>query len=121
MAPPAADPDPLADLRDQLRATQAAAARLAGDGKVPPQGWASPRADGAGSAPDDDAGLTAELQQLIAVVGTLRELVPPELQQQVTDLIRQILLLVRALLDRVIERLEPARGGEPDVEDIPIS
>jgi hypothetical protein len=39
----------------------------------------------------------------------------------VTDLIRQILLLVRALLDRVIEHLEPARGGEPDVEDIPIS
>lgn len=121
MAPPAAEPDPLADLRDQLRATQAAAARLAGEGEVPPQGWASLRADDEGSGTRDDAGLTAELQQLVAVVATLRELVPPELQQQVTDLIRQILLLVRALLDRVIEHLEPARGGEPDVEDIPIS
>ncbi len=69
----------------------------------------------------DDAGLTEELQQLVAVVASLRELVPPELQQQVTDLIRQILLLVRALLDRVIEHLEPTRGTEPDVEDIPIS
>jgi hypothetical protein len=55
------------------------------------------------------------------VLASLRELVPPELQQQVTDLIRQVLVLVRAVLDRWIERLEPARGGEPDVEDIPIS
>ena len=46
---------------------------------------------------------------------------PPELQQQVTDLIRQVLLLVRAILDHVIEQLEPTRGTEPDVEDIPIS
>jgi hypothetical protein len=55
------------------------------------------------------------------MLGSLRELVPPELQQQVTDLIRQVLLLVRAMLDLVIERLEPGRGGEPDVEDIPIA
>jgi hypothetical protein len=121
MAPSDAEPDPLADLRDQLRATQAAAARLAGGAEVPPQGWASSGADDAGSGPRDDAGLTEELQQLVAVVASLRELVPPELQQQVTDLIRQVLLLVRALLDRVIEHLEPARGTEPDVEDIPIS
>ena len=51
----------------------------------------------------------------------LRELVPPELQQQVTDLIRQVLILVRAILDRWIDRLEPGRGSEPDVEDIPIA
>ena len=62
-----------------------------------------------------------ELQQLVTVIASLRELVPPELQQQVTDLIRQVLVLVRAILDRWIERLEPTRGGEPDVEDIPIS
>jgi hypothetical protein len=106
--------DPLADLRDRLRATQEAAARLAGsEGRVPPQGWASPPR--AGSASDD------ELAQLVAVLGSLRELVPPELQQQVTDLIRQVLLLVRAILDHVIDRLEPGRGGEPEVEDIPIA
>jgi hypothetical protein len=111
--------DPLADLRDRLRATQEAAARLAGsEGGVPPQGWAAPpRSDSAsgGSGSDD------ELAQLVALLGSLRELVPPELQQQVTDLIRQVLLLVRALLDHVIERLEPERGGEPEVEDIPIA
>jgi hypothetical protein len=112
MAPP--EPaDPLSDLRDRLRATQEAAARLAGEEpRVPPQGWASPpRADDASD----------ELAQLVALLGSLRELVPPELQQQVTDLIRQVLLLVRAMLDLVIERLEPGRGGEPDVEDIPIA
>jgi len=47
--------------------------------------------------------------------------VPPELQQQVTELIRQVLLLVRALVDHWIERLDGERGGEPEVEDIPIA
>jgi hypothetical protein len=118
MPPTEPDPDRLADLRDQLRATQEAAARLAG-ADVPPQGWAAPpRADGAGGA---EPGIADELQQLVAVVASLRELVPPELQQQVTDLIRQVLLLVRAILDHVIDRLEPGRGGEPEVQDIPIA
>src|SRR3954447_3295228 len=109
--------DPLSDLRDRLHATQAAAARLAGEeARVPPQGWAAPRREsGSGGSADDD------LAQLVALLGSLRELVPPELQQQVTDLIRQVLVLVRAILDRVIERLEPERGGEPEVEDIPIA
>jgi hypothetical protein len=109
--------DPLSDLRERLRATQEAAARLAGEEpRVPPQGWASPpRSDGS------EPGLNDELAQLVALVGSLRELVPPELQQQVTDLIRQVLILIRAILDRWIERLEPERGSEPDVEDIPIS
>src|SRR6185312_575987 len=113
MAPtgPDSGDDRLSDLRDQLRATQEAAARLAGSG-VPPQGWAAPRAAGDGG---QEPGLSDELQQLVAAVAALRELVPPELQQQVSDLIRQVLLLVRAILDRWIERLEPERGTEPDV------
>jgi hypothetical protein len=54
-------------------------------------------------------------------VRALRELVPPELQQQLTDLLRQILLLLRALLDWWVERLEPERPpAGPDVEDIPV-
>jgi hypothetical protein len=115
---PAAEPgDPLSDLRERLRATQDAAARLAGEEpRVPPQGWASPPRTGG-----PEPGLGDELAQLVAVVGSLRELLPPELQQQLTDLIRQVLLLLRALLDRWIERLEPERGSEPAVEDIPIS
>jgi hypothetical protein len=119
MAPTEPDPgdDRLSELRDQLRATHEAAARLAGS-QVPPQGWAAPRASG----PDgQEPGLADELQQLVVAIASLRELVPPELQQQVTDLIRQVLLLVRAILDRWIERLEPDRGSEPPVEDIPIA
>jgi hypothetical protein len=108
-------PDPLDDLRERLQATREAAERLAADPpRVPPQGWATPpRADGDGGATDD-------LAALVALVQALRELVPPELQQQVTDLVRQVLLLVRALVDHWIERLEGERGGEPEVEDIPI-
>jgi len=100
--------DPLSELRERVHAAQAAAERLAGEAR-----------EHAAELPRPEAG--DELDALVALLRALRELVPPELQQQVTDLIRQILLLVRALLDRVIEHLEPARGGEPDVEDIPIS
>jgi hypothetical protein len=108
-------PDALDELRERLRATREAAERLADDPpRVPPQGWATPpRADGAGGSDD--------LAALVALVQALRDVVPPELQQQVTDLIRQVLLLVRALVDHWIERLEGERGGEPEVEDIPIA
>src|SRR3954447_13421209 len=115
MAPP--EPaDPLSDLRERLRETQDAAARLAGRAaRVAPQGWAAPRR-AQSTGPDG-----AEIAQLVALRGSLRELVPPEPQQQVTDLIRQVLVLVRAILDHVIDRLEPERGGEPEVQDIPIA
>jgi hypothetical protein len=114
MAPP--EPaDPLSDLRARLRATQEAAARLADDPpRVPPQGWATPPRS-------SEAGANDELAALVALVQALRDVVPPELQQQVAELIRQILVLIRALLDRWIERLEPERGSEPEVEDIPIA
>jgi hypothetical protein len=126
MAPPEPAPgpepaDPLGELRERLRATHEAAAKLAGDeARVPPQGWAAtPRGgEGEGAAA---SGLDADLAALVAAVSALRELVPPELQQQVADLIRQVLLLIRAILDRWIERLEGERGAEPEVEDIPIA
>jgi hypothetical protein len=115
MAPTDRPDDPLDDLRERLRATREAAERLAGDPpRVPPQGWATPPRAPGEAGPNDD------LAALVAVVQALRELVPPELQQQVTDLVRQVLLLVRALLDHWIERLETERGGEPEVQDIPI-
>jgi hypothetical protein len=117
MAQPDPDPaDPLGELRERLRATQEAAARLSGEERVPPQGWAAPPRAGDGSA-----GLDAELAALVAALAALRELVPPELQRQVADLVRQVLLLVRAILDRWIERLDAERGAEPEVEDIPIA
>jgi hypothetical protein len=142
MPPPdAAGPaDPLEELRAQIRATREAAERLARDEpsraaggdrgatedpdpgdvppRVPPQGWATPPRQGEPSAQD-------ELAALLALLQALRDLVPAELQHQVTEVIRQVLLLVRALIDHLLERLE--RDGaapgerEPEVEDIPIA
>jgi hypothetical protein len=148
MSPPE-PPDPLADLRARIEATREAAERLArldapgdapgaagapaGDptaddpvpGEAPPriprQGEGTPGLDGEPSAHD-------ELAALLALLQALRHLVPAELQQQVTDVIRQVLLLLRALIDTLLERLEhlerePAARGdsEPQVEDIPIT
>jgi hypothetical protein len=114
--------DPLDELRDRVRATQAAAERLAGEaagaaraaseGRPPPAGWATP---GARDAAGDD------LQAIAALLGALREVVPAELQAQLAEVIRHVLLLVRALIDWWVERLDGERGAEPDVEDIPIT
>src|SRR5262245_39309059 len=98
--PPA---DPLTDLRDRVNAAQAAAERLAGEARD----W--PRREAAD-----------ELDALVALLRTLRELVPAELQGQVTEVIRQVLLLVRAVIDYWVDRLETPRGASIQVEDIPI-
>jgi hypothetical protein len=98
-----APPDPLTELRDRVHAAQAAAERLAGEARE----W--PRREAAD-----------ELDALVALLRTLRELVPPELQQQVTEVIRQVLLLLRAIIDFWVDRLETPRGTAEQVEDIPI-
>jgi hypothetical protein len=123
---PVAD-DPLEELRERIQATQDAAERLAAEaaqaqhaareGEVPPAGWQTPRDRGARSE---------ELQSLAALLESLRALVPPELQQQLTEVIRQVLLLIRALIDWWVERLESPSGpssrpAATEVEDIPIA
>jgi hypothetical protein len=107
-------PDPLEELRERLQATREAAERLAGE--VPPQGWATP---------EDGRETAQELQALVALVGSLRELVPPEIWEQVRDLVRQVLLVVRAIVDHLVDRLDRERpagaAGQAPVEDIPIA
>jgi hypothetical protein len=61
-----------------------------------------------------------EVEAVVELLTRLRELVPPELQAQLAEVVRQVLLLVRAVLDWWVARLEPARGDRPDVEDIPL-
>jgi hypothetical protein len=114
-----ADPDPLEELRAQVRATQEAAERLMGDG-VPPRGWAAPRTEGAGP-------FAEEVQALAGLLQALRELLPFDLREQLNDLLRQLLLVLRALLDWWVAHLEPRAAGEaapgPGAdrgEDIPI-
>lgn len=112
------DPDALDELRARLRATHEAAQRIAGG--VPPQGWAA-------ASQDARSETAAEIQALVGVLHTLRDLVPDDLWDQVREIARQLLLLLRALLDVVAERLgaegAPARprGAGPDLQDIPIT
>ncbi len=56
---------------------------------------------------------------LLALLDGLRRAAPRELDEQVTNLIREFLLTMRSLIDWYLERLDdPPR--EPRVEDIPI-
>jgi hypothetical protein len=101
-------PDPLSELRERVHAAQAAAERLAGEAR-----------EHAGAIPHGDA--RDELDALVALLRALRELVPPELQAQVTEVIRQVLLLLRAVIDYWVDRLDAPRAADVEVQDIPIS
>jgi hypothetical protein len=107
------DDDPIAALRDRIRSTAEAADRLAGE--------AAAGGAGAGGSASEAA---HEAQALAALVQMLRDLLPDELRQQLGDLVRQVLLLVRAVIDWYLLRLEPGRAGErpaaPVVQDIPL-
>ena len=105
--------DPLDELRERVKATQEAAERIMQE-KTPPRGWATP--------PSEAGGASAEMQALVALLESLRDLLPPELREQVTALVKQLLLVLRALIDWLVDRLERGpRGAAPEVEDIPIA
>jgi hypothetical protein len=120
------DDDPLEALRERLEATQEAVERLAaeaaraaqdaGDGATVGGGAADAGVQGAGGDAD------TELRALVALVGALRGLLPAELQAQLTEVVRQILILVRSILDWSIDRMAPppAPGGQLDMEDIEV-
>ncbi|HST56685.1 MAG TPA: hypothetical protein VLJ42_12435 [Solirubrobacteraceae bacterium] len=126
--------DPLAALREHVHSARQAAERLARDASAgnahdatrapgegsahatPPNGWASPEEDQARAASD-------ELQALVELVRSLRELLPDELRAQLIDLIRQLLVVARALVDVLIARLEHSAQHAPadvELEDITI-
>ncbi|GAC1488265.1 MAG: hypothetical protein NVS1B9_08500 [Solirubrobacteraceae bacterium] len=93
------------------RRPEAAPAAPSPPGTIPPAGWEPLRADAA-----------SELQALAQLFGTLRELLPADLQQQVTDLIRQLLILLRSLIDWAVSQIDGGvRGQEYEIEDIPIN
>lgn len=114
------EPTRIDELRARLRETQETAQRLAEEiPDVPPHAQAA-TAD--------------ELQALVAVLRTLRDAVPDDLWEQVREIVRQLLVLLRALLDLIVERLgaEPQSGGRggaraggggrgPVPQDIPIT
>ncbi|MDX6672377.1 MAG: hypothetical protein QOI91_2740 [Solirubrobacteraceae bacterium] len=147
--PPAEGEDPLAALSERLRSAQETADRLvreatraatmagadpatdvpgesdsdpgpgpadgaSGGRRPPPRGYATP----GGEAPRSTA---ADIQALAALLDLGRTLLPPELRAQIAELIREILLLVRALIDWYLERVEQGRKPSVEVQDIPIS
>jgi hypothetical protein len=110
------EPDPFDELRARIRSTADAAERLSFEAAAG-GGDAGRRTRAA-----DDA--TQEAQALVALVQLLRDLLPDELRRQVMDLIRQVLVLVRAVIDWYLVRLEaPAEdraARAPVVQDIPL-
>lgn len=109
------DDDPLAALRERIRTTAEAADRLAGE---------AARGNGEQGTRGAASDATQEAQALVALVNLLRELLPDELRQQVMGLVRQVLLLVRAVIDWYLLRLESPPGADapaaPVVQDIPL-
>ena len=98
--------DPLEELRARIASAQAATERLA-------QETAAAR---------EEAGVAgAELLALAAAARAARALLPDELWEQLCDLIRGLLRLVRAILDRWIAALEQPAGAGPVAREIPIA
>jgi predicted lipid carrier protein YhbT len=58
---------------------------------------------------------------MVAALGSLRDLVPPELQRRLAEAMRELLVAIRGLLDWYIEHLDSERTASGEVEDIPIS
>jgi hypothetical protein len=120
------DPDPstggtedaLRRLEERLARASEAAERLMTEaagtarGGPPPSGWQQP---GANQSSGGDVELLSQ------ILGSLRELIPPELQRRLTDALRELLLALRALIDWYLERSEQRRAKPSEVEDIPIS
>jgi hypothetical protein len=94
----------------------AEAARGARAHRPPPSGWQTPRAEDEAGVP----GPSSELELLLAAVGLLRDLIPPEVLARLAAAVRELLLAVRALIDFYVERLERPRPSAERVRDIPI-
>jgi len=118
-------PDPLDELSQRVRAAQEAAQRILeqaasqpratpGDDTAPPEGYTTP-----GGEPRD--GRSAEAQAIAALLDLGRAMVPPELRVALADLVRELLLLVRALIDWYLDRSGERRADPVEVRDIPIS
>jgi hypothetical protein len=123
--PDAPGPDALRRLEERLdRASDAAerliseaaaqsAGRAAGARRPPPAGWQA-------RASEDASARAPDLDLLVHLLESLRDLIPPELQQRLVEALRELLLAVRALINWYLERLDGHREEPEEVEDIPI-
>ena len=74
---------------------------------------------GSGPPPPPPRPRSLDPAALFVLLDGLRRAAPRELEEQVTKLIREFLLTLRAMIDWYLERLDRPRR-EPEVEDIPI-
>jgi hypothetical protein len=103
-------------IRDAERLVREATERAeeASRQSVPPRGYDShPRPEGTSPFPD--------LSSLNAILDLARQGLPPDLQRQLQQALRELLIALRAVLDYSIDRLEPEPPESTPVEDIPIS
>lgn len=105
-------------LEERLDRASAAAERLmaeaaASDGEPPPAGWQVPESAEPGRWDD-------ELDAVMALLRSLRDRIPPDLQQRLVAALRELLEAIRALLDWYLERLERPPDQPTEVQDIPI-
>jgi hypothetical protein len=120
--------DALRRLEERLNRASEAAERLLADAaesaasnirdKPPPAGWAPP-SEHTDSAPGTRTG-DGDVELLIGLLRSLRDLIPPDLQRRLADALREVLLALRALIDWYLERAEKRRGQATEVQDIPI-
>jgi hypothetical protein len=61
-----------------------------------------------------------ELDLLMALLGGIRDRIPPDLRRRLGDAVRELLTAVRALIDWYLERVERPAPSASDVRDIPI-
>ena len=135
--PNPSEADLLDALRERIRTTQEAVERIAAEAQAAADDAQSRGSGGQGASasrhrrppavgyavPGDAAGRGdgTDVQALIALIELARKVVGPELAPALADLLRELLLLARALIDWSLDRL----GGQPDrpveAQDIPIT
>ncbi|HWF72736.1 MAG TPA: hypothetical protein VG186_05290 [Solirubrobacteraceae bacterium] len=109
--------DRASDTAERLIAEAAAeSATRAADAfrRPPPAGWQAPETE---EAP----GRSGDLDLLVQLLESLRDLIPPELQQRLAEAVRELLLAVRALINWYLERLDKHAEEPAEVQDIPIN
>ncbi len=105
----------LTDAADRVTSARPGKPPPARPGKPPPAGWQQP-------APEREPGslLGPDADLLLALLGALRDRIPPDLQQRLAEAIREVLLALRALIDWYLERTEQRPSEPAEVQDIPI-
>jgi hypothetical protein len=125
---PAGEPglgeDALHRLEERLERASEAAERLISDAtqrasrKPPPGGWQQPPSEDDRQRSNPRAG--GDIELLLALLHSLGELIPNELQRRLGEALREVLLALRALIDWYLERSERRRAEPVEMQDIPI-